>query len=63
MTETERNILMTKVNLLENNNRILTQRLKERNKEIKVLNTLYQKEKELKQELESEKKLQDKFDF
>lgn len=45
MSEEEINKLKIRLQLAEDNNRILNQRLKERDKDLKILNNLYQKEK------------------
>lgn len=45
MDETYLNKLNARIQTLESSNRLLTERLKERDKDIKLLNNLYQKEK------------------
>lgn len=45
MSEEEINKLKIRLQLAEDNNKILNQRLKERDKDLKILNNLYQKEK------------------
>lgn len=45
MDENSINKLNARIQTLESSNRLLTERLKERDKDIKLLNNLYQKEK------------------
>ena len=45
MDETYLNKLNARIQTLESSNRLLTERIKERDKDIKLLNNLYQKEK------------------
>lgn len=45
MDEIYVNKLNARIQTLESSNRLLTERLKEQNKEIKLINNLYQKEK------------------
>lgn len=45
MSEEEINKLKIRLQLAEDNNKIINQRLKERDKDLKILNNLYQKEK------------------
>ena len=45
MDETYLNKLNARIQTLESSNRLLTERLKERDKDIKLLNNLYKKEK------------------
>lgn len=46
MTDEEINKLKTRCRLAEDNNRILAQKLKEKKKDLEVLNKLYQQEKD-----------------
>lgn len=62
MNETEFNKLKTRIQILESDNKILKKRLKERDDDLKILNKLYQKLKEEKQEFLNNAK-QENFKF
>ena len=62
MNETEFNKLKTRIQILESDNKILKERLKERDDDLKILNKLYQNLKEKNQKLLNNAK-QESFKF